>query len=101
MGTLAYQLLHTLRSVALTGSWRRAQPKRLRLWLFRLPGKLTDHARKSYLQLLKHDPDGRSSSPPSVASAAGCPHPFRSGPEPSPTRSQEGRYAAVVVPVCP
>jgi hypothetical protein len=56
LGVLAYQLLHTLRSTALSGSWRRAQPKRLRLWLFRLPGKLTGHARKTYLQLLKHDP---------------------------------------------
>src|SRR5690606_26473121 len=33
-----------------------AQPKRLRLWLLRLPGKLTGHARKSYLQLLRDDP---------------------------------------------
>jgi len=56
LGVLAYQMLHTLRSTALSGSWRRAQPKRLRLWLFRLPAKLTGHARKTYLQLLKHDP---------------------------------------------
>ena len=56
LGTLAYQLLHTLRSTALSGSWRRAQPKRLRLWLLRLPARLTGHARKSYLQLLKEDP---------------------------------------------
>jgi len=56
LGVLAYQLLHTLRSVALTGKWRRARPRRLRLWLLRLPGKLTGHARKAYLQLLKHDP---------------------------------------------
>jgi hypothetical protein len=56
LGVFAYQMLHTLRSTALSGSWRRAQPKRLRLWLFRLPGKLTGHARKTYLQLLKGDP---------------------------------------------
>lgn len=56
LGVFAYQLLHTLRSTALSGSWRRAQPKRLRLWLFRLPAKITGHARKTYLQLLKHDP---------------------------------------------
>ena len=59
LGILAYQLLHTLRSTALSGSWRRAQPKRLRLWLLRLPAKLTGHARKAYLQLLKHDPARR------------------------------------------
>jgi len=56
MGMLAYQLLHTLRTTALSGSWRRAQPKRFRLWLFRLPAKLTRHARKTYLQLLNTEP---------------------------------------------
>jgi hypothetical protein len=56
LGTLAYQLLHTLRTTALSGSWRRAQPKRLRAWLFRLPAKLTSHARKTYLQLLNGEP---------------------------------------------
>ena len=56
LGVFAYQLLHTVRSIALSGSWRRAQPKRLRLWLFRLPGRFTGHARKSYLQLLHDDP---------------------------------------------
>lgn len=56
LGVFAYQILHTLRSTTLSGSWRRAQPKRLRLWLLRLPAKLTGHARKSYLQLLKDDP---------------------------------------------
>lgn len=56
LGMLAYQLLHTLRTTALSGSWRYAQPKRIRLWLLRLPAKLTLHARKTYLQLLKHDP---------------------------------------------
>lgn len=56
LGVFAYQILHTLRSTALSGSWRRAQPKRLRLWLFRIPARLTGHARKTYLQLLNHDP---------------------------------------------
>jgi hypothetical protein len=56
LGALAYQMLHTLRSTALSGSWRRAQPKRLRLWLLRVPARFTGHARKRYLQLLKDDP---------------------------------------------
>lgn len=56
LGTVAYQLLHTLRTTALSGSWRTAQPKRLRLWLFRLPAKITRHARKTYVQLLKSEP---------------------------------------------
>ena len=56
LGVFAYQILHTVRSTALSGSWRRAQPKRLRLRLLRLPAKLTGHARKSYLQLLNDDP---------------------------------------------
>jgi len=45
LGGLAYQLLHLLRS-RLSGAWRRAQPKRLRAWLFRTPAKLTRHARQ-------------------------------------------------------
>lgn len=40
----------------LSGSWRTAQPKRLRNWLLRLPAKLTTHARKDYLQLLRGEP---------------------------------------------
>ncbi len=50
LGGLAYQLLHLLRGL-LPGSWRRAQPKRLRAWLFRLPGKFTHSARQSLLQV--------------------------------------------------
>lgn len=50
LGGLAYQLLHLLRGL-LPGSWRRAQPKRLRAWLFRLPGKFTHSARQSRLQV--------------------------------------------------
>lgn len=56
LGMLAYQLLHILRTTALAGSWKTAQPKRLRLWLFRLPAKLTRHARKTYLQCLNREP---------------------------------------------
>ena len=46
LAVVAYQTLHTLRENHLSGSWRTAQPKRLRLWLFRLPAKLTAHSRK-------------------------------------------------------
>jgi hypothetical protein len=60
LGALAYQMLHTIRTSALTGSWRRAQPKRLRAWLFRLPAKLTTHARKSYVQLQRAEPMRRA-----------------------------------------
>ena len=56
LGALAYQLLHTIRSRALSGPWRRATPDRLRAWLFRLPGRLTRHARKTYLQLRPDEP---------------------------------------------
>jgi hypothetical protein len=53
---LAYQMLHTIRATALSGSWRAAQPKRLRAWPFRLPAKLTPHARKQYVQLQRAAP---------------------------------------------
>lgn len=56
MGALAYELLHFVRSTALSGSWRTAQPKRLRVWLLRLPAKLTRHARKEYVQLQRAEP---------------------------------------------
>jgi len=56
MGALAYQLLHVIRTSALTGSWRRAQPERLRSWIFRLPAKPTRHARKTYVQLQRSEP---------------------------------------------
>lgn len=56
LGVFAYQILHTLRSTALSGPWRRAQPKRLRLWILRLPARFTGHARKTYLQLLSNEP---------------------------------------------
>lgn len=56
LGALAYQLLHTLRTTTLTGEWQKAQPNRLRLWLLRLAGRFTTHARKTYLQLLPDHP---------------------------------------------
>ncbi|CAN5697735.1 hypothetical protein BH23GEM9_BH23GEM9_19580 [soil metagenome] len=56
LGALAYQLLHIVRTTALSGSWRKAQPARLRVWLFRMPGKLTRHARKTYVQLVREEP---------------------------------------------
>ena len=56
IGALAYQVLHTIRTTALTGRWRVAQPKRLRSWLFRLPAKRTTHARKHYVQLQRREP---------------------------------------------
>jgi hypothetical protein len=49
-------MLHIIRTTALSGAWRRAQPKRLRAWLFRLPAKLTTHARKQYVQLQRAEP---------------------------------------------
>jgi hypothetical protein len=51
LGALAYQMLHGIRTLGLSGAWRTATPDRLRNWLFRLPGRFTDHARKRYLQL--------------------------------------------------
>ena len=56
LAVVADQALHTLRQHLLSGSWRMAQPKRLRLWLLRLPAKLTTHGRKNYLQLLRGEP---------------------------------------------
>lgn len=56
LGVLAYQLLHVLRTTALSGVWRRAQPATLRAWLFRLPAKCTTHARKAYVRLLRTEP---------------------------------------------
>jgi hypothetical protein len=56
IGAIAYQLLHIVRTTALTGNWRRAQPNRLRHWLLRLPAKLTRHARKEYVQLVRGEP---------------------------------------------
>ena len=54
--TLAYQMLHVLRTTALTGGWRRAQPARLRAWVLRVPAVQTTHARKRYVQLRRDEP---------------------------------------------
>jgi len=56
LAVVVYETLHTLRENHLSGSWRTAQPKRLRLWLFRLSAKLTAHSRTSYLQLFRGEP---------------------------------------------
>lgn len=59
LAVVAYQTLHTLRGNLLSGSWRTAQPRRLRLRLLRIPAKLTRHARKTYLQLPRREPARR------------------------------------------
>ena len=56
LSAVTYQTLHTLRRHCLNGSWRTAQPKRIRLWMIRLPAKLTTHGRKVYLQMLRDEP---------------------------------------------
>jgi len=56
LGALAYQLFHVMRREMFTGSWKVAQPRRIRLWVFRLAGKLTRHGRKNYLQLVGDHP---------------------------------------------
>ena len=58
MTALAYQVQHTIRTQGLSGSWRRAEPNRLRNWLFRMPAKLTSHARKRYVQITRGEPIG-------------------------------------------
>jgi len=55
MTVLAYQVQHTIRTQGLSGSWRRAEPNRLRNWLFRMPAKLTAHARKRYVQIMREE----------------------------------------------
>jgi hypothetical protein len=56
LGALAYQVLHVVRTTALTGPWRAAQPATLRAWLFRLPAKCITHARTAYVRLLRSEP---------------------------------------------
>lgn len=56
LGALAYQILHVMRREMFTGSWKVAQPRRIRLWVFRLAGKFTRSARKNYLQLVGDHP---------------------------------------------
>ena len=60
MTTLAYQLQHVIRTHGLSGRWRRAEPNRLRSWLFRMPARLTSHARKRYVQLMHDEPLGQT-----------------------------------------
>jgi len=50
LGGLAYQLFHELRT-RLRGTWQVAQPKRLRAWLFRMPGRWTTHGNQWRLDL--------------------------------------------------
>ena len=56
LGALAYELIHFVRTTALQGSWRSAQPARLRAFLIRLPARITTHSRKWYLQLVRGEP---------------------------------------------
>lgn len=56
MGALTYELMHVLRTKALPGAWKTAQPNRLRSWLFRMPAKLVRHARRWTLQLRRGEP---------------------------------------------
>ena len=56
LGGLAYQLLHLFRTTARGHAWGTAQPKRIRAWLFRMPGRFADHGRQLYLYF--HGPDG-------------------------------------------
>jgi len=50
VGGLAYQLFHDLRA-RLRRTWQVAQPKRLRAWLFRMPGRWTTHGEQWKLDL--------------------------------------------------
>lgn len=54
LGGLAYQLFHEMRS-RLRGAWAVAQPKRLRSWLFRMPGRWTTHGDQWRLHLPEVD----------------------------------------------
>ncbi len=56
LGVVAYQMVHVVRTTALDGKWHCAQPATLRAWVFRLPAKLTMHARKTYVHLLREEP---------------------------------------------
>jgi hypothetical protein len=56
MGGLAYELMHVVRTVGLSGSWQQAQVKSLRTWLIRMPAKLVRHARAVCVKLMRHEP---------------------------------------------
>lgn len=45
-----------IRTTALTGAWRRAQPARLRRWLLTLPARVTALARKRIVQCRRDEP---------------------------------------------
>lgn len=47
---------HIARRELAHGTWKHAQPRRWRLWMIRLPGKLTRHSGKYYLQLVRDHP---------------------------------------------
>ena len=51
LGGLTYQLLHTLRTTVMGRGWKKAQPRRLRAWLFRMPGQFRSHGRQLHLLL--------------------------------------------------
>jgi hypothetical protein len=77
LGGVAYQLLHLLRTTVLGRGWEKAQPRRLRAWLFRMPGRFRSHGRQLYLLLddlggLLHKSLGRMErlrAPPPLSSA--------------------------------
>lgn len=56
MAVLAYELFHVIRTTSLTGSGKRAQPKTLRLWLFRIPAKQTRSGGMEYVQPPRTEP---------------------------------------------
>jgi hypothetical protein len=57
--SLAVELTAWMQILALTGHQaRRWEPKRLRLHLFSIPGRIARHARKTYLRLSRHAPFG-------------------------------------------
>ena len=45
-----------IRTTALTGAWRRAQPTRLRRWLLTRPARVSTHARKRTVQGRRDEP---------------------------------------------
>ena len=99
LAVIAYQTLHTLRENFLSGSWRTAQPKRLRLWLFRLPAKLTRHARKTISSSFATNPSATAFSPPCGHSTT--PSRSRPPPEPSPATTHTPGRSPILPPVSP
>jgi hypothetical protein len=56
MGALAYQLLHFVRTVGLSGPMRKSQVKTLRTWLIRMPAKIIRRSRNLRVKLIDADP---------------------------------------------